>query len=723
MNKILTINLGGFPYTIDEDAFEILNNYLESLRRHFRNNASYQEIIGDIEGRLAEIFGEKLGTRSIINKADVESAISIMGTPEDFAAESTDNTTSANTSNAGTTQDTYTTGKRLMRDVDDKVLGGVCAGLAAYFGVKDPLWIRLGFALAFFSFGVGFMLYFILWVILPKANSSADRLAMRGRPINVENIAKTVEEEFNHISNRFGNTATNTTGAYQSSSNSGFSGFLNNIFSIFGQIFYGILNFVKTISKPFIFLFGVLAVVILACLWIAFVIGFKEGYPFVNYIFGQNSFMSNLAFFNGFFCIGLALLGVALVIARVFFKIKIGKAWSAGIGAFWLINGISLGLIGANLGSDFSRDSEISETVFTTTLSSDTLDIRVVEDYRFSDIRTQFGPFKFDHDTLLNGDVELTIKQSENNEFRLVKELSSNGGSREEATDLARNINYPIVLTGNVLQMPEFFRMSNTKYRGQDVNLTLYVPEGKYVKIPEGTKNWFHFDMSCRNCSYNDKDGKTWKMVNGKMENEEMSKRENFQKNIELKDFSKITAEGNFSLIIKKGEKFSVSTKGDQESIEYYDFEKTGSTLRIAPKDDDHKHEEMTVTVTMPSLDNLDLEDLKEVRIAGFSQSKMRIDSKGDFKIEADIDVENTIVNAERTQIVLKGKGKSIEIILDESAELNGKQFEVATATVSMDGNCETEIYATEKVEKRRKEGSLRVDGGAKIEGEKSENE
>ena len=91
------------------------------------------------------------------------------------------------------------TGKRLFRDPEDKVIGGVCSGLATYIGVKDPVWVRLTFAILFFSAGIGALPYIILWIALPEAKTAADRLAMEGEPINVSNIARSVEEELGHL--------------------------------------------------------------------------------------------------------------------------------------------------------------------------------------------------------------------------------------------------------------------------------------------------------------------------------------------------------------------------------------------------------------------------------------------------------------------------------------------------------------------------------------------
>ncbi len=199
MKKVFNINLGGYPFTIDDDAYEHLNSYLKTIHNHFKQSEGYEEITSDIEGRMAELFEERLEGRTIITMKDVNAAISIMGTPEDFGAEPIAEEVNNDTEKIKETKK----GKRLYRNMDDEVVSGVCSGIAAYFGVSDPLWIRLVFIILVAS-SVGFIipLYLILWAVLPKAETAADRLAMQGKPINVSNIAKTVEEEVEHISGK-----------------------------------------------------------------------------------------------------------------------------------------------------------------------------------------------------------------------------------------------------------------------------------------------------------------------------------------------------------------------------------------------------------------------------------------------------------------------------------------------------------------------------------------
>jgi phage shock protein PspC (stress-responsive transcriptional regulator) len=199
MNTIKYINLATVPFAIDEDAFIRLKNYLLSLEHHFSKSEGCKEIMDDIEARLAELFQEKLKGRSILHTSIVEECITIMGSPEMFGAEWQEHQSNEkqNSSSWG-----IKTGKKLFRDMDDYKVAGICSGLAHYFGIEDPLWIRLAFAGMMFL-GFGFVLYILLWILVPEARTSADRLAMKGDPINIHNIAKKVEEEIERLTQNF----------------------------------------------------------------------------------------------------------------------------------------------------------------------------------------------------------------------------------------------------------------------------------------------------------------------------------------------------------------------------------------------------------------------------------------------------------------------------------------------------------------------------------------
>ncbi|WGH76923.1 PspC domain-containing protein [Tenacibaculum tangerinum] len=186
MNKTININLGGFFFHIDETAYQKLKRYLDAIARSLSDDPQGKnEIIADIEARISELLSERItDARQVVNESDIEEIIAIMGQPEDYAeAEETYNeNTSYNYSR--------NTAKKMFRDGDDKFLGGVCSGLGHYFNI-DVVWIRLTFLiLTLAGFGFGIIGYIILWIILPEAKTTSEKLQMEGEAVNIDNIEK-----------------------------------------------------------------------------------------------------------------------------------------------------------------------------------------------------------------------------------------------------------------------------------------------------------------------------------------------------------------------------------------------------------------------------------------------------------------------------------------------------------------------------------------------------
>ena len=194
MVETRNISLGGCLFHVELPAFEKLNRYLEELKQVLRGAEGEGEILEEVEYRLAELFQTTLGdARRAINLHDVERACAQLGAPADFSPEETPGGASEgqHQRDGGGTRSGQ---RRLFRDPDCRVFGGVCAGLAHRFGL-DPVILRaVLLVLGLFS-GVGIPLYLILWAIVPKARTAADRLAMKGDPVTVESIRATVEQQ------------------------------------------------------------------------------------------------------------------------------------------------------------------------------------------------------------------------------------------------------------------------------------------------------------------------------------------------------------------------------------------------------------------------------------------------------------------------------------------------------------------------------------------------
>ena len=199
MKKTYNINLGGIVFHIDEDAYELLDKYLSNLRIHFSKEEGAEEIVHDMELRISELFSERLNEKNqVITLKDVEEIIAQMGKPEEFSEDATQDT------NEYIKEEK--TPRRLFRDPDNKVIGGVCSGIAAYFGwdvtILRILLIILAFPIfwngAFIVKGI-VLFYIIAWIIIPEATTATEKLSMKGMKVNVENIGKTVTDGFEKV--------------------------------------------------------------------------------------------------------------------------------------------------------------------------------------------------------------------------------------------------------------------------------------------------------------------------------------------------------------------------------------------------------------------------------------------------------------------------------------------------------------------------------------------
>ena len=203
MKKTLTVNLGGTVFHIDEDAYQLLDKYLANLRIHFRKEEGSEEIMNDFEMRISELFNERVRLgHEVITIEHVEEVIKRMGKPEELFGGEDEKEYVREESKAHTFQEEETTGgrKKLMRDPDNRVLGGVASGIAAYMG-WDITAIRLiMIILLFIPYAPIVILYLILWLVMPLARTAADKLMMRGKSVTLENIGKTVTDGFEKVS-------------------------------------------------------------------------------------------------------------------------------------------------------------------------------------------------------------------------------------------------------------------------------------------------------------------------------------------------------------------------------------------------------------------------------------------------------------------------------------------------------------------------------------------
>lgn len=190
MKITVSINLGGYSFNIDEDAYTELKRYLKNLEVHFAGEDSSSEILSDIETRMAELFRTKITTyKQVINIEDVRQVISVLGAPEDISD-----------GDGPSARDKFSSPgyHRMYRDTEHRVIGGVCSGMGAYWDI-DPVILRIIFVALIMAGGIGALVYLILYIVLPEAKTTAQKIEMKGNPVNIHNIKDSVKKEVENV--------------------------------------------------------------------------------------------------------------------------------------------------------------------------------------------------------------------------------------------------------------------------------------------------------------------------------------------------------------------------------------------------------------------------------------------------------------------------------------------------------------------------------------------
>lgn len=209
MQRIIQINIAGRVIPIEEDAYLILKDYINSLERHFAGEEGQEEIVQDIELRIAELFEIRLkaGTPAI-DKSDILKLIETLGPASalndgrDAKGNPASHFPGPYTGPKTQYGQNYTGSRRIYRNPNDKIIGGVCSGLANYFDI-DPVIVRLVFAIMFLTAGIGLLAYIIAWIVIPVARTPEDMAYMTGGdPMDFHTMTRNVADEMKDLKRR-----------------------------------------------------------------------------------------------------------------------------------------------------------------------------------------------------------------------------------------------------------------------------------------------------------------------------------------------------------------------------------------------------------------------------------------------------------------------------------------------------------------------------------------
>ena len=516
MNKTVNINLAGIFFHVDEDAYNVLKNYLDTIKMSFKNTEGSSEIIADIEARISELFSELLQSKAeVISLKEVDEVIAIMGQPEDYLDEEALNEEQTNFD----TQSSTNTNKKLYRDVNDRYISGVCSGIGHYVGL-DSLWVRLLFILLLFiSAGTIVPIYIILWVLVPEAITTADKLRMTGQPINVSNIEKKIKDGFSSVSDGVKQVDFKKHGNQIKSSSKTAVDSLIKVLSVglkfFGK-FIGLILIIVSISMFVGLISFVLSINIMDFInlplsneiqlttnipaWLlSILVAISFGVPiFFLFYLGLKVIMSNLK--------------------------SIGRVAKLTLLGLWICSLIGWMTYGVKQFSEFSHNSKIDqyESIYT---NSDTLYVKMKphkfidkELYRDNDIDLEYD--EEGNRIIYSQNIRLVVKSTKESTPYMVIEKNASGKTYQMAKNRASNINYDWELTPNdELLLDGYFTSTPDQLdRGQQLEITLFMPEGMIIYAYDNTYSYHRNTSGFGDILDNGKEEKYLKVLNNELQ-------------------------------------------------------------------------------------------------------------------------------------------------------------------------------------------------------------
>ena len=493
MNKTININLAGIIFHLDEVAYEKFKTYLSNVKTALGKEESGEEIIADIEARIAEIFHLRMkeNGRQVVGLPDVEFIIETLGQPEAFVDQ---------IEGEGPQKSAKET-RRFFRNQDEKVMGGVCSGIGAYFDI-DPVWIRVLFLILLFFTGIGFITYVILWAAIPEAKTTAQKLQMRGEAVNLNNIEKLFTKVEDYTSSE--------------KIKSGVNSFVSFVVNGIGSVFSFVFKFIGVLLA----IFGALIafVLIITLLGIFGSTWNFEGFNFLSfngYIYGLDGAQ---AIFGGgwrllalragtLLTLLLPLFALVVFLAKIFGReLTNSKLLSfSGIASF--IVGLILIFISAgSLITDFRERATETDQITLSGLSFDiTADILEDEQGFFFDVE----------DELLHiENVRFNIEASRSSTASLELKHAASGRNHSEARARAQSFDYPTAQEGEALRLSEYFTVpKESLYRGQDLKVTLRLPVGATVYLDESIENIMYDIRNVQDMYDGDMLGHQWEMT------------------------------------------------------------------------------------------------------------------------------------------------------------------------------------------------------------------
>ncbi len=721
MNKTVSINLGGQVFQIDELAYERLWKYLESIKAKYANTKGGSDIIADIESRLAEMFFEYLGfNRKVVTMEDVELTIGTMGHPDDFEIplEDDEEIPGGSKKTTGTSGSGSNTQRRLFRNEDDKIIGGVASGLSAYFGITDPIWIRLLFLFTFF-FGIGssFLVYLVLLVLVPKASTASEKLQMRGEPINIDNIEKTIREELSDLENRINNSRKGER------ARGVLARLVDFVATILGLFF-------KVLGKLIGLLFVVLSILFMISLLLGISIPsmVEDGIAFnmLPHLFDSTStFAAAIIGFGLLFfipCLYMLYAGIAILLNK-----RINLKGTGLMASGLMIVGIVLVIYSiSNVNSHSDATRKRVETQVLAMPIDGILRLKVANDERSEDNFKTFGDwgkFREEQDTLYVRQIDgaddadehqiiINVKKAPGNDFIIEKTYIAAGQDRDMAYYRTENITYNVSQDSANLYLPLYYAYpAADKIRGQKVRVDVLVPLGQSVYLSHNIRELIYDIKNVTNMYDGKMVGHTWKMMpagltcldcgddvqDGLTANTGTSPAPpNNGYKMEMPEFNQMKISGAIKFHVVYANTSQVIFR-DADMLKHTTVNTDGKKLTL---EQDEKfglfnNEIVEVWIYTPSIDNIIALGASEGDINGFKTNKLYIELAGASDCTMNIEADKLTVHLSgASNMVLTGLANQLKAELNGASNLEAFNFTSTKVDVHASGASNAEVFA-----------------------------
>lgn len=479
MNKTIIININGIIFHIEEEAYEVLQQYMIEVKRHFAYTPDHQEIVSDIENRIAEMFSERITTnKAVINMQDVEEVCSQMGSVNDFEEDT-----------ESTSQGTHSAeNKSLFRDPDDKWLGGVCAGLGHYLGIES-LWVRFGFLALFLFAGTGLLVYILLWALVPLARTRADKMQMRGEQQNLHNFKRNFDEEMEGIRRNFTVAGEKVGPSLKKAAKR-----TEDIISTTAKIIIQIVGIVLIISCGLAIVGAVITTLVL--------LGFLGPSSWQNM---EIAHFLEPQYYGPTIIASLVLVVIPLLLLiilslRLFMRFTFNKYMGFTMLTLWLLALFSIIYFSTTVAMDYREEATYTEKDSIGNWQAYYLDIN--DTRSFQKVNGRSLPFLNPRLHQSYNDIHTSIRLfplKKGKQPYIIKKFEAHGATFNTALERAQHISYGVSVQDSSILFNSHGFIEQGLIRDQDIEVEIYLPEGAIIHINPDHRYYFR-DIDFSDC-------------------------------------------------------------------------------------------------------------------------------------------------------------------------------------------------------------------------------